>query len=57
MLINEENIMLETSVEVSLKAELSNNGVVVAIDVGVDTVHSLENLSDHAREGFWEWNA
>ena len=57
MLINEENIMLETSVEVSLKAELSNNGVVVAIDVGVDTVHSLENLSDHTREGFWEWNA
>ena len=56
MLVNEEHVMLEACVEVGFKAELSNNGVVVAVDVGIDPVHSLEDLTDHAREGFREWN-
>ena len=46
--------MLEASIEVSLKAKLTNNGIMVTIDVSVDAVHPLENLSNHAGEGFWE---
>jgi hypothetical protein len=57
VLINEENIMFEASVEVSLETKLTNNGIMVTIDVGVDAVHPLENLSNHAGEGFWEWHA
>jgi len=54
MLVNEKNVVLETSVEMSLETELTDDWVVVAIDVGVDTVHALEYLSDHAREGLRE---
>ena len=54
MLINKENVMLEAGVEMSLKTEFTDDWVVVAIDVGVNTIHSLEYLSDHAREGLWE---
>jgi hypothetical protein len=54
MLINEENVMLETSVEMSLKTEFTDDWVVVAVDVGVNTIHSLEYLSNHAREGLWK---
>jgi hypothetical protein len=57
VLVNEENVMFEASVEVSLKAKLTNDGIMVAIYVGVDTVHPLKYLSDHAGEGFWEWHA
>jgi hypothetical protein len=57
VLINEENVMFEASVEVSLETKLTNNGIMVTIDVGVDAVHPLENLSNHAGEGFWEWHA
>jgi hypothetical protein len=48
--------MLEACVEMCLKAQFSNYWVVVAVDVGVDSVHSLEYLSNHAREGFWKLN-
>jgi hypothetical protein len=41
----------------SLEAQFTNDGVVVAIDVGIDTIHALEYLSDHAGEGFGEGNA
>jgi hypothetical protein len=57
VLINEENVMFEAGVEVSLETKLTNNGIMVTIDVGVDAVHPLENLSNHAGEGFWEWHA
>lgn len=57
VLIDEENVVLEAGVEMSLEPQLANNWVVVAVDVCVHTVHPLEDLSDHAREGFGEWNA
>jgi len=56
MFINEENVVLETGVEVSLKTQLSNNRVMVAVDMSIDTVHSFEDLSNHAWEGFRELN-
>jgi len=57
MLIDEEDVVLEACVEVSLEAKFANDRVVVAVDVCVDSIHALEYLSDHAREGFWERNA
>ncbi len=56
MLIDEENILLEASVEMRLQTQLSDHGVVVAVDVGVDTVHALEYLAHQGREGLWEGN-
>lgn len=49
--------MLETRVEVWLEAEVHDNGVVVAVDVGVDTVETLEDLADETGEGLGEWDA
>lgn len=46
--------MLETCVEMSFKTQLSNHGIVVAVDMCIDTIHALEDLSNHAWERFWE---
>lgn len=56
MLINEENIVLEARVQVSLEAKLANDGVVVAVNVSVHTIHALEDLSDHTWERLRERN-
>ena len=48
MLVNEEDVVLETRVEMGFEAKLTNDWIVMAVDVGVDTVHSFENLPDHA---------
>lgn len=57
MLIDEQNIMLETGVKMGFKTKFSDDWVVVAIYVGIDTIHSLEDLTDHAWERLWKWNA
>jgi hypothetical protein len=56
MFIDEEDIMLETRIEVSLQPKLANYRIVVTVDMCVNTIHPLEYLTDHAWEGFWEWN-
>jgi len=48
--------MLEAGVEMGLEAELTDDGIVVAVDMSVDTVHAFEYLADHAGEGFGEWD-
>lgn len=40
----------------SLKTKLADDRVVVAVDVGVHTIHALEDLSDHAWERLREWD-
>ena len=40
--------MLEAGIEMCLKAKFSNNRVVMAVYMGVDSVHSLKDLSNHA---------
>ena len=54
MLIDEEHIMLEAGVEMRFQAQLDNDGVVVTVDVGIDTVETLEDLADQRGEGFGE---
>jgi len=43
--------MLETSVEMGLQAETSNDAVVMAVNVGVDAIEALEDLFDGGLEG------
>jgi hypothetical protein len=57
VLVDEQNVMLKAGIEVCLESELANDWVVMAVYVGIDTVHPLENLSDHAGEGLGERDA
>lgn len=57
VLIDEQDILLEAGVEVRFKAQFPNDWVVVAVDVGVDSVHALEDLASQGRERFGEWYA
>ena len=57
MLVDEQDVLLEAGVEVGLEAQLADDGVVMAVDVGVDAVHALEDLADQGREGLGEGHA
>jgi hypothetical protein len=57
MLIDKQDVVLEACIKVSLEAEFANDGVMVAVDVGVDTIHALEYLSNHAGERLRKGNA
>lgn len=57
MLVDEKDIVLEASIEMGLETQLTNHWVVMAVDMRIDTVHSLEDLSDHAWEVLGERNA
>ena len=46
VLVDEEHVLLEARVEVRFQAELADDWVVVAVDVGVDAVHAFEDLAD-----------
>lgn len=39
-----------------LETQMYDDGVVVAVDMGVDTVQTLEDLAQKTGEGFGEWN-
>lgn len=57
VLVDEEHVLLEAGVEVRLEPELADHGVVVAVDVGVDAVHALEDLAHEGRERLGEGDA
>lgn len=57
MFVDEQHIVLEAGVQVWLEAEVHNDGVVVAVDVSVDTVQSLEDLAEKTGESLRKWNA
>jgi hypothetical protein len=52
MLINEQDVMLETRVQMWFEAKLDNNRIVVAVNVGVYTVETLEDVSEERWESF-----
>ena len=54
MLVDKQDVLLEACVEMGLEAELADDGVVVAVNVGVHTVHTLEDLADEGRERLGE---
>jgi len=54
MLVNEQDVVLEAGIKMWLQPEVDNYWVVVAIDVRVDSVESLEELANEGREGLRE---
>ena len=50
MLVDEEHILLEAGVQMRLESELTDHGVVVAVNVRVHTVHALKNLANQRWE-------
>lgn len=57
MLIDKKHILLEAGVEMRLQPQLPDYRIVVAVDVRVHTVHSLEDLTNESWEGFGKRNA
>jgi hypothetical protein len=53
--IHEEYEVLETCVEMWFEVELKHNWVMVAVNVSVDTVQTLEHVPDETGECLWEW--
>lgn len=49
--------MFKARVEMCLKSQTSDHAVVVAVDVGVNTVQTLEDLLDCRLEVGWEGHA
>lgn len=56
MLIDKQDIVFEASVEVRLKTEVHDYRVVVAVNMSVNTIQALEDLTNETGEGFGEWN-
>ena len=56
MLVDEQYVMLEARIEMRLQTQLDDDGVMVAVDVSVDTVEALEHVPDERgkrlREGY-----
>jgi hypothetical protein len=57
VLVDEQDIVFETGVEVRFQSQMHDYGVVVAVDVGVHPVQSFEDLSQKGWKGLWEWDA
>lgn len=55
--IDEQDVVLEAGVQMGLEAQMYDDGVVMAVDMGVDTIQTLEDLAQKAGEGFGEGNA
>lgn len=45
VLVNKEHILLEARVQMRLKAKLSDDRVVMTVDVCIDSIHALEDLT------------
>jgi hypothetical protein len=52
MLIHKQDVVLEARIEMWLEAQVHNDRVVVAVDVGVDSVEAFEELAQGGREVF-----
>lgn len=56
-LFHKQDVVLEAGVEVGLEAKTADDAVVMAVDVGVDSVQTLEDLFDGGLEGSREGDA
>lgn len=57
VLIDKQDVVLEAGVQVWLETKVYHDRVVVAVDVGVDSVQTLEDLTEETRECLGEGNA
>lgn len=46
MLINEEDVVLEAGVQMGFEAQVNDHGVVVAVNVCIHSVQTLEDLTE-----------
>jgi hypothetical protein len=44
--INKQHIVFETGVEMRLEAQLDDDRVMVTVDMGIDSIHSFEELTN-----------
>lgn len=56
MLVDEEDIMLETRVEMRLQAKMHNHRIMVTVYMGVDSVKALEELANELRKRLGKGN-
>jgi hypothetical protein len=57
VLIDKQDVVFEAGVQVWLETKVYHNRVVMAVDVGVDSVQTLEDLAEETRECLGERNA
>lgn len=57
MLVDEQHVLLEAGVEMGLQAKLTDDWVVMAVNVGVDAIHALEDLANQRGKCLRERNA
>ena len=56
MLINEKNEVFEGRIQMWLKSELNDDGIVVAVNVGIDSIQAFEHLAYERSKGLWKGN-
>jgi hypothetical protein len=57
VLVDKQDVMLEASVQMWFETKMDHDGVVVAVDVCVDSIQTLEDLSEETGKGLGERNA
>jgi hypothetical protein len=57
MFIDKQDVMLEAGVEMGFEAEVYYYRVMMAVDMGVDTIQTFEDLAEETGEGLGEWDA
>jgi hypothetical protein len=57
MLINEKHIMLEAGIQVRLESKLDYYRIMMAVNMRVNSVKSLEELTHETWESFREWDS
>lgn len=56
-LFDEQNVVLETGVHVRIEPQCHNDGIVVAVDVRIDTKEAFDKLADSRLEVLGEMDA
>jgi hypothetical protein len=57
MLMHKQHVVLEAGIQMRLQSQLYHHGIVMTIDMRVDTIQPLEDLLDGCGEGFRERDA
>ena len=54
MLIDEQHVVLEARIQMRLEAQFDDDGIMVAVDVRIHAVQTLEHIPDKGRERLGE---
>jgi hypothetical protein len=56
VLVDEQHVVFEARIQVRLEAQLNDDGIVVAVDVSIDSVQTLEHVPDEGGESLGKWH-